>query len=99
MSCSLEQRRIWITPKHPRLSVRRQCQLLGLCQRRHVIAEGLFFVKADVARICAYKSFIENSARKLFELLLFQGAEQAGPDLRGQSDVIERNTPLFPLFL
>jgi len=30
MSCSLEQRRIWITPKHPRLSVRRQCQLLGL---------------------------------------------------------------------
>jgi putative transposase len=30
MSCSLEQRRIWISPKHPRLSVRRQCQLLGL---------------------------------------------------------------------
>lgn len=30
MSCSLEQRRIWITPKHPELSVRRQCQLLGL---------------------------------------------------------------------
>ena len=30
MNCSLEQRRIWITPKHPRLSVRRQCQLLGL---------------------------------------------------------------------
>lgn len=30
MSCSLEQRRTWITPKHRRLSVRRQCQLLGL---------------------------------------------------------------------
>ena len=30
MSCSLERRRTWITPKHPRLSVRRQCQLLGL---------------------------------------------------------------------
>jgi putative transposase len=30
MSCSLEQRRIWITPKHPSLSIRRQCQLLGL---------------------------------------------------------------------
>jgi putative transposase len=30
MSCSLEQRRIWISPKHPRLSIRRQCQLLGL---------------------------------------------------------------------
>jgi len=30
MSCSLEQRRIWISPKHPRLSIRRQCELLGL---------------------------------------------------------------------
>jgi putative transposase len=30
MSCSLEERRIWICPKHPRLSIRRQCQLLGL---------------------------------------------------------------------
>jgi len=30
MSCSLERRRAWIIPKHPRLSVRRQCQLLGL---------------------------------------------------------------------
>ena len=30
MSCSLEQRRLWINPRHPQLSVRRQCQLLGL---------------------------------------------------------------------
>jgi putative transposase len=30
MSCSLEQRRKWINPKHLRLSVRRQCRLLGL---------------------------------------------------------------------
>lgn len=30
MSCSLEQRRTWINPTHSRLSVRRQCQLLGL---------------------------------------------------------------------
>ena len=30
MSCSLEQRRSWIQPQHQRLSVRRQCHLLGL---------------------------------------------------------------------
>ena len=30
MRCSLERRRLWIQPKHRRLSVRRQCQLLGL---------------------------------------------------------------------
>lgn len=30
MSCSLERRRLWIDPCHLRLSVRRQCALLGL---------------------------------------------------------------------
>jgi putative transposase len=30
MSCSLEQRRAWIQPEHPQLSVSRQCRLLGL---------------------------------------------------------------------
>ena len=30
MSCSLEQRRSWINPQPQRLSIRRQCQLLGL---------------------------------------------------------------------
>ena len=30
MSCSLEQRRQWIQPKHLQLSVRQQCRLLGL---------------------------------------------------------------------
>ena len=32
MSCSLEQRRQWIQPAHPRLSVRAQCRLLGLAR-------------------------------------------------------------------
>jgi putative transposase len=51
MSCSLEQRRIWITPKHPRLSVRRQCQLLGLApasyyyQAQPESAENLHYMR------------------------------------------------------
>ena len=32
MSCSLEQRRQWIHPEHPQLSLRRQCCLLGLAR-------------------------------------------------------------------
>jgi putative transposase len=32
MSCSLEQRRAWIDPEHRRLSVARQCELLGLAR-------------------------------------------------------------------
>jgi putative transposase len=32
MSCSLERRRAWIEGEHPRLSVARQCELLGLAR-------------------------------------------------------------------
>jgi len=49
MSCSLELRRTWIHPQHPRLSVRRQCALLGLAaasyyyRGRPESAENLFY--------------------------------------------------------
>ena len=49
MSCSLELRRSWICPKHPRLSVRRQCALLGLAASSYYYqatpesAENLFY--------------------------------------------------------
>ena len=32
MSCSLEQRRTWINGEHPRLSLARQCELLGVAR-------------------------------------------------------------------
>ena len=41
MSCSLEWRRSWIQPHHQRLSVRRQCALLGL-------ARGSYYYQAEV---------------------------------------------------
>ena len=40
MSCSLELRRSWIQPHHQRLSVRRQCALLGL-------ARGSYYYQAE----------------------------------------------------
>lgn len=51
MSCSLELRRKWITPKHLGLSVRRQCQLLGLApatyyyEARPETAENLHYMR------------------------------------------------------
>jgi putative transposase len=51
MSCSLEQRRTWINPTHSRLSVRRQCQLLGLApasyyyQAQPESPENLFYMR------------------------------------------------------
>jgi putative transposase len=38
MSCSLERRRQWIQSHHPRLSARRQCQLLGLSRSSYYFA-------------------------------------------------------------
>jgi putative transposase len=38
MSCSLEQRRSWIECEHPRLSVARQCQRLGLARSSYYYA-------------------------------------------------------------
>jgi len=49
MSCSLEQRRLWIDSQHPKLSVRRQCALLGLAVASYYYqgmpesAENLFY--------------------------------------------------------
>jgi len=38
MSCSLEQRRAWIESEHSRLSVARQCELLGLARSSYYYA-------------------------------------------------------------
>ena len=51
MSCSLEQRRLWIIPQHPQISVRRQCELLGLApssyyyQAQPESSENLFYMR------------------------------------------------------
>jgi len=38
MSCSLEQRRLWIQDPHPQLSIARQCELLGLARSSYYYA-------------------------------------------------------------
>ena len=51
MTCSLEQRRQWIDPNHSRLSVRQQCQLLGLPRASYYYAaapespENLYYMR------------------------------------------------------
>ena len=48
MNCSLEQRRQWIHPEHPQLSVRAQCRLLGLAR-----ASLYYRAEPDRRRICS----------------------------------------------
>jgi putative transposase len=51
MSCSLEQRRLWIEPLHPKISVTRQCARLGLARASYYFrpapesAENLYFMR------------------------------------------------------
>jgi putative transposase len=51
MSCSVDRRRTWINPKYSRLSVRRQCELLGLApatyyyQAQPESAENLHYMR------------------------------------------------------
>ena len=63
----------------------------------HVIGDGLVFVHAQMAGVGADKSFVEDAAGKLIEVVFFQGAQETGPDLGGHSDVVQRDLALFPL--
>jgi len=51
MSCSLEQRKLWIDPQHPKISVARQCTLVGLARSSYYFraqpesAENLYFMR------------------------------------------------------
>ena len=55
MSCSLEQRRAWIQPHHSQLSIRRQCQLLGLA-----LASYYYAAEAESAENLAYMRWLDE---------------------------------------
>ncbi len=81
MSCSLEQRRLWIQPQHQRLSVRRQCQLLGLAA-----ASYYYRAKPESAQNLQYLHWLDEEytrhpfygVRKMTFLLQQQG-QAVGP--------------------
>jgi putative transposase len=51
MSCSLEKRKLWIDPQHPKIAVTRQCALVGLARSSYYFraqpesAENLHFMR------------------------------------------------------
>ena len=54
-----------------------------------IVGYGFFFVESDLTGVGAYKTFVEDAARKLVEVLLFEGAQHAGANFGGIGDGIE----------
>src|SRR5208283_2679405 len=64
---------------------------LALAQGGEVIGDNFFFVEADLAGVGADETFVEDAAGELVEMLVLDGAEHAGADLRGGGDGVERD--------
>ncbi len=67
------------------------------CAGGHEIGNGLVFVDAQMAGVGADKPFVEDAAGKLIEVVLLEGDQEAGTDLGGDRDVVQRDLALFPL--
>ena len=52
-----------------------------------------------MAGVSADKSLIKDTAGKLVEMVLFNGAQESGADLGGDRDVVQRDLALLPLSL
>lgn len=70
---------------------------LILAYSGQVVGDGFFFVEPDLAGVGADKTFVENAAGKLVEVLVFEGAQHAGADLGGVGDGIESDALLLTL--
>ena len=70
---------------------------LILAYSGQVVGDGFFFVEPDLAGVGADKTFVENAAGKLVEVLVFEGAQHAGADFGGVGDGIESDALLLAL--
>jgi hypothetical protein len=70
---------------------------LTLAQSGEIVGYRFFFVEADLAGVGADETFVEDAARELVKMFVFEGAQHAGADFRGVGDGIERDATLLAL--
>ncbi len=70
---------------------------LTLAQSGEIVSDRLFFIQPHLPGIGAYETFIENSARKLIKVFVFESTQHAGADFCGVRDGIEREATLLAL--
>ena len=68
---------------------RDQSLTVELVQCGDVPGDGFFLVEAEIFGVGANEAFVEDAARELVEVLLFDGAEHARADLGGVGNVLE----------
>ena len=68
---------------------RDQSLTVELVQCGDVPGDGFFLVEAKIFGVGANEAFVEDAARELVEVLLFDGAEHARADLGGVGNVLE----------
>jgi|HubBroStandDraft_5_1064220.scaffolds.fasta_scaffold15113_1 hypothetical protein len=68
---------------------RAQILTVELVQCGDVPGDGFFLVEAKILGVGANEAFVEDAARELVEVLLFDGAEHARADLGGVGNVLE----------
>lgn len=70
---------------------------LTLADGGQVVGYGFFFVEPDLAGVGAHKSFVEDAAGELVEVLVLKGAQHASADFGGVGDGIEPDALLLAL--
>src|SRR5690349_12149831 len=55
------------------------------------IGHSLILIETKKARVCPHEAFVENSARQLLKIFLFQRPERACTDLGRFRDFLKRN--------
>ena len=63
---------------------------LRLAQAGEIVGDGIFGVESEVLGVGANESLVEDAARKLIEVFVFDGLEHARADLGDVGNVIER---------
>jgi len=63
---------------------------LCLSEASQIVIDGVFGIEAEVLGVGANESAIEDAAREMIELLLFDGLQHARADLGDIGNVVER---------
>ncbi len=70
---------------------------LTLSQGCEIVGNRFFFIQSDLAGVGADEALIKDSAGKLVEVFVFEGAQHARADFCGVGDGVERHAALLAL--
>jgi hypothetical protein len=96
-SIARRDRNIWLSRCAAKVGKNGLLLNLTLAQCGEIVGYGFFLVESHLPGVSPYKTFIEDSARKLVKVFVFKGAQHARADFGDAGDSVERDTALLPL--